>query len=154
MTFPIPGSTRSCSFGFVGGGTLSTRVRHASSTGGILAFRGFRYTDTSKLPVCWTEVYIDAEFAAVGRLLQGNHGPIFHLIEDLFGQRIVEVHQEIAAGLVPPNLAGGLKAKSGAMAPIVQRAYRLTSGKIAQVAVYTHPASRFRHAMTMRRVKG
>ncbi|MEN3382667.1 MAG: GntR family transcriptional regulator, partial [Hyphomicrobiales bacterium] len=78
----------------------------------------------------------------------------FHLIEDMFGQPIVEVHQEISAGTVPPRLAAGLKAKSGAMALLVQRTYRLASGRIAQVAVNTHPASRFRHAMTMRRVKG
>jgi len=64
------------------------------------------------------------------------------------------VHQEIAATTVPPSLADGLKAKPGAMALLVQRTYRLASGKIAQVAANTHPASRFRHAMTMRRVKG
>ena len=97
---------------------------------------------------------LEAEFAAIGRLLQRNTGPIFHLIEDMFGQPIVEVQQEISAGTVPPRLAAGLKAKSGAMALLVQRTYRLASGRIAQVAVNTHPASRFRHAMTMRRVKG
>jgi hypothetical protein len=43
------------------------------------------------------------EFAAVGRLLQRHTGPIFHLIEDLFGQSIVEVHQEIAAALISPG---------------------------------------------------
>lgn len=61
-----------------------------------LAVRGFRHTEGSELPVCWTEVYINRDFAAVGRLLQRHIGPIFHLIEDLFGQSIVEVHQEIA----------------------------------------------------------
>jgi GntR family transcriptional regulator len=119
-----------------------------------LAVRGFRHTEGSELPVCWTEVYINREFAAVGRLLQRHRGPIFHLIEDLFGQSIVEVHQEIAAALISPALARGLKAKAGATALEVQRTYRLATGKIAQVAINTHPASRFRHAMTMRRVRG
>jgi len=118
-----------------------------------LAVRGFRYTEKSELPVCWTEVYISAEFAAVGRLLQRNKGPIFHLIEDMFGQPIAEVQQEIAATTVPASLAAGLKAKAGAMALLVRRTYRLASGRIAQIAMNTHPASRFRHAMTMRRVK-
>jgi GntR family transcriptional regulator len=139
--------------------TISAGAKLASRIGGSagdrwLAVRGFRYTENSELPVCWTEVYINAEFAAVGRLLQRNRGPIFHLIEDMFGQPITEVHQEIAAASVPPSLAAGLKAKAGAMALLVQRTYRLASGKIAQVAVNTHPASRFRHAMTLRRVKG
>jgi GntR family transcriptional regulator len=119
-----------------------------------LSVRGFRHTEDSKPPVCWTEVYINREFAAVGRLLQRHTGPIFHLIEDLFGQSIVEVHQEIAAALVSPALARGLKVKPGTMTLEVQRTYKLAAGKIAQVAINTHPASRFRHAMTMRRVKG
>jgi GntR family transcriptional regulator len=119
-----------------------------------LAVRGFRHTESGEWPVCWTEVYINREFAAVGRLLQRHRGPIFHLIEDLFGQSIVEVHQEIAAALISPALAGGLKVKAGTTALEVQRTYKLATGKIAQVAINTHPASRFRHSMTMRRVKG
>jgi GntR family transcriptional regulator len=119
-----------------------------------LSVRGFRHTEGSELPVCWTEVYINREFAAVGRLLQRHTGPIFHLIEDLFGQSIVEVHQEIAAALISPALAGGLKVKAGTTALEVQRTYKLATGKIAQVAINTHPAPRFRHSMTMRRVKG
>jgi GntR family transcriptional regulator len=119
-----------------------------------LAVRGFRHTEGSELPVCWTEVYINREFAAVGRLLQRHRGPIFHLIEDLFGQNIVEVHQEIGAALISPALASGLKVKGGTTALEVQRTYKLAAGKIAQVAINTHPASRFRHSMTMRRVKG
>src|SRR6201995_971215 len=118
-----------------------------------LSVRGLRHTEGSELPVCWSEVFINREFAAIGRLLQRHTGPIFHLIEDLFGQSIVEVHQEIAAALISPALAGGLKVKAGATALEVQRTYRLATGKVAQVAINTHPASRFRHAMTMRRVK-
>lgn len=139
--------------------TIAADAKLAARIGGSagdrwLAVRGFRYTEKSELPVCWTEVYIDAEFAAIARLLQRNKGPIFHLIEDMFGLPIAEVHQEIAAATVPPRLAAGLRAKPGDMALLVQRTYRLASGKIAQVAINTHPASRFRHAMTMRRVKG
>ena len=45
---------------------------------------------------------------AVGRLLQRHTGPIFPLIEDLFGLSIVEVRQEIAAVLISPVLAAEL----------------------------------------------
>jgi GntR family transcriptional regulator len=34
--------------------------------------RAFRHTEDSDLPVCYTEVYINAEFAAIGRLLSGT----------------------------------------------------------------------------------
>ena len=119
-----------------------------------LTVSGLRFAEQSQVPACWTEVFIAAEFAAVGRLLPRNRGPIFHLIEDMFGERIAEVNQEIAASNVPAPLARGLKVRAGAMALQVQRTYRLASGKIAQVAINTHPADRFKHFMTMRRLRG
>ena len=35
--------------------------------------------------LCHTEYYINRSFAAVGRMLQNHTGPIFPLLEDLFG---------------------------------------------------------------------
>jgi DNA-binding GntR family transcriptional regulator len=106
-----------------------------------------------KVPVCWAEYFIHREFAAVGRLLPRHTGPIFPLIEDLFGQRIVEVHQEIGATLITAALARPLKVRAGTAALEVQRSYTTASGRIAQVTISTHPAARFRHSMTMRRMK-
>jgi DNA-binding GntR family transcriptional regulator len=118
-----------------------------------LAVRGFRYADDSELPVCWAEVFINAEFAGVGRLLQRHRGPIFELIEDLYGERVAEVHQELSARPIPGELAGGLGMDSGDTAIEVHRTYRLASGTTGQVVFNLHPADRFRYAMTMRRVK-
>jgi DNA-binding GntR family transcriptional regulator len=118
-----------------------------------LAVRGFGYFDGVKIPACWAEYYIHKDFAAVGRLLQRHAGPIFPLIEDLFGKRMMEVHQEIGATLIPSALASGLKVKAGTAALEVRRAFKLKNGDIAQVTISTHPASRFRHSMTMRRLK-
>ena len=75
-----------------------------------LTGRGFRRAEgaeSSESALCRTEYYINRAFAAVGRMLQRHEGPIFPLIEDLFGLSIVEVHQEITAVLIPPALAGG-----------------------------------------------
>lgn len=119
-----------------------------------LAVRGYRQADDDSAPVCRTEYYINRSFAGVGRLLQRHSGPIFPLIEDLFGVSIVEVHQEITAIVTSPELAAGLKVTAGSPALQMQRTYTTSDGEIAQVTVNTHPADRFRHAMTMRRVKG
>ena len=121
---------------------------------------GYRLTDgvepagPSEPALCRTEYYINRAFAAVGRLLQRHDGPIFPLIEDLFGLSIVEVHQEIAAVLIPSALAGGLDVEAGTPALQVRRTYTTSDGQVAQVTINTHPASRFRHSMTMRRMKG
>ncbi|CDO11450.1 GntR family transcriptional regulator [Mycolicibacterium cosmeticum] len=119
-----------------------------------LAVLGFRQAAGAEYTHCWTEYYINRSFAAVGRMLQRHTGPIFPLIEDLFGISVVEVHQEIGAVLVTPELAGSLNVPVGSPAVEVRRTYRTSDGEIAQVTINTHPADRFRHAMTLRRVKG
>lgn len=119
-----------------------------------LAVVGYGHMEGVKQPVCAAEYYINKRFAAVGRLLQRHSGPIFPLIEDLYGQRVVEVHQEIAATLVSPTLAEQAKVKTGSAALEVRRTYVTASSEIAQVTISTHPATRYRHSMTMRRVKG
>jgi DNA-binding GntR family transcriptional regulator len=119
-----------------------------------LVVRGYRQSDQSALPACWAEVFVNGDFATVSRLLKRNRGPIFHLIEDLFGQRIDEVQQQISASIIPTAMARGLKVEPNTVALDVQRTYRLNSGKIALVAINIHPAERFRHTMTMRRMKG
>lgn len=115
---------------------------------------GYRHTAAEDGPACWTEYFINRRFAAVGRLLQRHSGPIFGLIEDLFGQGIAEVHQEIAATLIAPLLAEGLGVEPGTAALEVRRCYRIADGTIAQFTINTHPAALFSHAMTMRRVRG
>jgi GntR family transcriptional regulator len=119
-----------------------------------LAVRGYRQAEGTEAPVCRTEYYINRAFAAVGRLLQRHSGPIFPLIEDLFGVSIVEVHQEIAAVPVTTDLAEALKVNMGTAALEMQRTYTTSDGEVAQVTINTHPSSRYRHSMTMRRVKG
>jgi GntR family transcriptional regulator len=119
-----------------------------------LAVRGYRRADGTVAPVCTTEYYINRAFAAVGRLLQRHSGPIFPLIEDLFGVSVVEVHQEISAVPVNAELADALKVEAGTAALEMQRTYKTSDGEIAQVTITTHPSSRYRYSMTMRRVKG
>ena len=118
-----------------------------------LEVSGYRYAADSDTAICWTEYYINRAFAAVGRLLQRHAGPIFPLIEDMFGINVVEVHQQISATLIPATMAAQLKVKEGSAALEVRRTYIAADGRIAQVTINTHPASRFQHAMTMRRVK-
>ncbi len=118
-----------------------------------LVVRGFARADGMKLPVCWSEYYINRDYAAVGRLLPRHTGPIFLLLEDLFGLNIAEIDQEISVGAVPPALATGLKAEAGTTAIEVRRSFSTADGKIAQVTLHTHPATRFRQSVKMRRIK-
>lgn len=118
-----------------------------------LELRGYRRPEGTETPVCWTEYYINRAYTAVGRLLQRHSGPIFPLIEDLFGVNVTEVHQQISATLISPELATGLGVTAGSAALEVRRTYKAARGEITQVTINTHPASRFQHSMTMRRMR-
>lgn len=117
-----------------------------------LSVRGYRQADGAPAPLCRTEYYINRGFAAVGRLLQRHTGPVFPLIEDLFGVSIAELHQEITAVLLTAEPAAAFGVEPGSAALQMQRTYRTSDGEVAQVTVNTHLSSSFRYAMTMRRV--
>lgn len=119
-----------------------------------LTICGFRHAEGGEAPVCWTEYYINREFAAVGRLLPRHTGPIFPLIEDLFALNIAEVQQEVTAVLISREQALHYHVAEGTPALEVRRIYKAADGKIVQVTINVHPTSRFRLSMTMRRVKG
>ena len=118
-----------------------------------LEVRGYRCSQELSVPVCWTEYYIHRDYAAVGRILQRHAGPIFPLLEDMFGLNVVEVKQQISATLTAPELAVGLGVAEGSAALEVRRSYQTADDKVVQVTINTHPADRFQHSMTMRRVK-
>ena len=56
--------------------------------------------------------------------------------------------------LVTPSWPTRLEVDAGRAALEMHRTYKTSDGEVAQVTINTHPSSRFRHAMTMRRVKG
>ncbi len=116
----------------------------------VVALRRAREPDTA---LCHSTYYINRAYAAVARLLPRHQGPIFPLIEDLFGQRIVEVRQQITAVPVDDTLAEALGVKAGDAALEVRRSYLTGDGVVAQVTINIHPADRYQHSMTMRRVQ-
>lgn len=114
---------------------------------------GFRRAKKSDEPVGQSEYYINKAFAAVGRILLRHEGPIFPLIEDMFGQSVVEVHQQISATLVSKAMAAELNAKEDSAALEIRRTYKAADDLILQVTINTHPGSRYRHSMTLQRFR-
>jgi DNA-binding GntR family transcriptional regulator len=118
-----------------------------------LRIEGFRYAADEPRPVCWTEVYVHSDFAGIARLIGRRPGPIYLWIEDLYGESVTEVEQTLRTGKAPDEIAGTL-----GLAPLeavveVRRAYRLSSGSVAEVALNLYPADRFELTMTLRRSK-
>ncbi|NKJ48534.1 hypothetical protein CIC12_17670 [Burkholderia sp. SG-MS1] len=118
-----------------------------------LRIDGFRFPDSSEEPVCWMEVYVHESYAGVARLLEHNNGPIFELIETLYGERIVEVEQELRTAPMPAPVASMLRAEPGETSIEVIRTFRIASGQIAEVSIAHYPAENFAFSMKLRRTR-
>ncbi len=119
-----------------------------------LKVNGLRVRDDNDVPVSWIEYFINRNFASIGRLLPRNKGPIFPLIEDLFGVTVSEVEHAVSAAIMPSTLAARLDVEKKSAALEILRRYRMSDGGIAQVTVNTHPAARHTHRLLMQRPKG
>lgn len=117
-----------------------------------LRLRGLRVPEEpGKPPVCWTEVYVAGEYAGVERMMARQNGPIYTLIEDLYGERMQEVEQILRVTPVPPEIAGGLGVELSSSVVEVRRIYKTGSDKVAEVAINLYPAEPFRFSMKLRR---
>lgn len=118
-----------------------------------LAVRGLGRMKGEAFPFCSTEYFIHPRFAGVAQLLPRHKGPVFPLIEDLFGQSIVSIRQEITGSVISAAAAADLHVEAGSPGIQIRRAYRTADGTTAQVTIDIHPASRFYHATTMARMR-
>jgi GntR family transcriptional regulator len=132
-------------------GKLAARIG-VSSGDQWLVVLGLAVGEDSELPISWAEYYINREYAGVSRVVQRHSGPLVLLIEDMFALRHVSIDQEISATLLSPAMATALKAKDPTEPAIqIRRTFRKADESVIQISVHTHPASRFRHTMRIRR---
>lgn len=116
-----------------------------------LTVAGIARAQGSTVPENWATYYINSEFAAIGRIFSDHAGRILPLIENMFGEWIMTMVQQITAGLVPADLAPFLEIEKGSPAIMVRSIYRAERDKVALITTETYPASRFHYVKTLRR---
>lgn len=118
-----------------------------------LRLQGYRVGDDAQdgAPLSWTLVYVAAEYAGVERLLSRKRVSIWSLIEDVYGERLMEVEQRLRVLPVPPDVAKGLRIEPDRSVVEVRRRYVTSSDKIAEVAINLYPADTFSFSMKLRR---
>jgi GntR family transcriptional regulator len=116
-----------------------------------LRVEGFRYMAGESSPICWTEVFVRADYAGIGLMIGRRSGTIYSWIEEMYGVRVGSVEQVLSAELMPAAIAATLRARPGSMAIAIRRVYRLTDDEIVEVAFNLHPADRFSYSMTLQR---
>ena len=101
-------------------------------------------------PICVVEIYIHPAFRAVHHIGGRSAVPVYLRIEEQFGEKIVEIQQQIRSVALSDSLAAKLHAKSGSPALLITRTYYNSRREIIEVAASTHPADRFSYSQTFR----
>ena len=115
---------------------------------------GYRYAQDNGPPLCWTEVYVHVAYAGIRSLIGKRSGPIYTWIEEMYGERVVEVVQTLRAVTVPASIATGLQAAPNSPALQIERSYKSAKHRVIEVAFNIHPADRFSYSISLRPERG
>lgn len=115
---------------------------------------GIRYGPGNDLPICHSEVLFDAAYSAIAKDVSTLRTALWSLIEQRFGETVIEVDQHIEATLLDPHMAENLKAPAGSPALKFTRRYYVTGRRLVELSVSVHPADRFTYRMTIKRDSG
>ena len=107
--------------------------------------------DPDLAPICHTSLFVHSAFRTIEGLGGRSKQPVFSLIEEQFGERIVEVRQQLSAGPMPERIGRLLGAPAGSASLTVERLYINQRGEVVELAISTHPGSRYQHHQTFRR---
>jgi GntR family transcriptional regulator len=116
-----------------------------------LRVEGFRYTAGASDPICWTEVFVRADYAGIALMIGRRSGTIYSWIEEMYGVRVGGVQQVRSAEPIPEAIAPTLRVDPGSTGIAIRRDYRLTNADLVEVAFNLHPADRFSYSVTFQR---
>ncbi len=94
-------------------------------------------------PITYMEIYVLPSHAAIRSRLEEGGTWIYGLLEELSGERIVEVQQDIGALALPERAAKLLGVRAGAPALHVLRSYYAANERLLSASVNLYPENRF-----------
>lgn len=113
--------------------------------------RTCRYPLQGTEPISYTEIYIQPEYKEIRSVLaQGRSVTIYNLVEQQYGERIVEVQQDVSAIAIPAAEARLLRTRARAPGLRILRYYLGANDRLLTMSVNTYPADRFRFSTRWR----
>jgi GntR family transcriptional regulator len=97
----------------------------------------------TKLPLCFLQVFIWPEHADIFANRKVLNRPIYSLLEQKKGLRIVEVQQEITAANLSIEMALALDAQEGQAAMRITRFYYDSRGRVVEIGIGHYPSGRY-----------
>ncbi|WP_048645679.1 GntR family transcriptional regulator [Nitratireductor soli] len=109
-----------------------------------------RTTNNAEKPICFTEIFLPPPFRTLRGLKGKTKDAVYRLIEAQFGEKTVEVRQQISAGTLPPTLEKQLSAKPQSPCLWITRTYLNGRGNVVEVSRSAHPGDRFHYEQVFR----
>jgi len=113
--------------------------------------RGVRRQKPNGPAICWSDIYVLPEYAAILDAIGRRPSPIYELVEQRFGEKVDTVHVDLFAGSVAEDRARALGVEPGAPSLNVVRRYTGRNRRVFEVSVSEHPAGRFTYSLELRR---
>jgi DNA-binding GntR family transcriptional regulator len=111
---------------------------------------GFRYVGDETVPIARTDVYIARPYRGIKAELVDLKVPVYSLIEQRYGLRVVEVQQKIHAVTISEADATLLHVEPGSAGLLVIRKYFAPNDELLEVGVSLHPGERFAYSSIQR----
>ncbi len=112
---------------------------------------GIRHSGDGEPPICQTELYIDAAYRSLAQDAVSLKTAFWSLIEEQFGETVVEVEQHIEATMLTADQAQQLHCAPNTPALKFTRRYFVTGRRLVELSINLHPADRFTYSMTIKR---
>lgn len=110
--------------------------------------------EAKRSPVCWSDIYVPAEYAPVAERIGKDSTPVFQIMEQTYGLLAADINAELFAGSLSQRKAEALEVTPGSPALIIVRRYRDANGRLFEVSVSEHPAGRFSYSVDLKRKQG
>jgi DNA-binding GntR family transcriptional regulator len=112
-----------------------------------------RTTRRGEKPICYTEVFLPPAFRSLRGLKGRAPDAIYRMIEQQFGDRTVEVRQELSAGSLPRAIAEEISATPRSPCLWITRVYLNARRQVVEATRSAHPADRFRYQQVFRQTQ-
>jgi DNA-binding GntR family transcriptional regulator len=109
-----------------------------------LKLTALRYPQGSRKPISYTSMVVHPAYARIRERIRENGAAVYRLIEEMYGERISEVKQEITCVALDKEQATLLGEEVGSPALLVYRYYLGKDSNLLSVSINLYPPDRFR----------
>ncbi|MCS6948490.1 MAG: GntR family transcriptional regulator, partial [Steroidobacteraceae bacterium] len=110
-----------------------------------------RRVKSSRVAICWVDIFLLPEYSGVAPMIGRREQPVYELIEQKYGEKLVNVEVDVRATLMPEPIAALLQVVPQSPSLTIVRRYIGRGQRLFEVSRSYHPADRYSFAMDLQR---